>query len=269
MVVNGHVLRGCGICFNEIGSTGCRRVESMTDSAELRVDRGARTLKDLALEKMREAILDLHFRPGERLVERNLCERLGVSRSVVREVLRHLEAEGLVETVPSQGPAVARPEPAKAAEIYEIRGLLEAEAAKACAEKGTDRDFARLEKIINQIAQAFKHNNPRDVLRLTNAFYQLLFEVAQKPVAWTVVQSLNARINHLRAMTISTPERGQSAIAEMRTLLQALVKRDGNAAHKASLAHVRRVAELANTVLQGQAAPDVPAGAPTKKRRTA
>ena len=67
----------------------------------LLIDRPAKTLRQLALEKMREAILTMKFRPGERLVERALCERLGVSRSVVREVLRHLESEGLVETIPN------------------------------------------------------------------------------------------------------------------------------------------------------------------------
>jgi len=231
-------------------------VVSTGSNVELRVERSSKALKDLALEKMREAILDLHFRPGQRLVERKLCVSLGVSRSVVREVLRHLEAEGLVEMIPSQGPAVARPEPAKAAEIYEIRALLEAEAAVACAEKGTDRDFQHLERIIDQLEKSFRKKNLRDVLRQANSFYQLLFETAEKPVAWMVVQSLNARINHLRAMTIATPEREQSAVAEMRSLLEALVNRDRNAAKKAAIAHVQHVAALANTVLQDQPSVD-------------
>ncbi len=217
---------------------------------ELRIDRSTKTLKNLALEKLRDAILDLRFRPGERLVERTLCERLGVSRSVVREVLRHLEAEGLVEQVPSQGPAVARPDAAKAAEIYEIRGLLEAEAAATCAEKGTKAEFAELKAAIDRIESAFARKNPKDVLRMTTAFYQRLFEIAEKPVAWGVVQSLNAQINHLRAMTIATPERGQHAIAEMRTLLKAISQRDKKAAVAASLEHIQHVAELARSAIE-------------------
>src|SRR5215813_6435109 len=120
------------------------RQERATMHDEMRVDRSGKTLRGLALEKMRDAILDFRLRPGERLVERTLCERLGVSRTVVREVLRHLEAEGLVESIPQQGPAVARPDPARAAQIYEIRALLEADAARACAQRVTPADVKRL-----------------------------------------------------------------------------------------------------------------------------
>src|ERR1700758_4152438 len=110
----------------------------------LKVERHKATLRELALAKMRTAILDAHFRPGERLVERSLCEELGVSRTVVREVLRHLETEGLVDTIPNQGPIVAMLDAETAAEIYEIRALLEGDAAMACALRADEAVFARL-----------------------------------------------------------------------------------------------------------------------------
>src|SRR3954470_1766498 len=91
----------------------------------LKIDRSAKTLRELSLEKMRAAILAGHFKPGERLVERSLCEQLDVSRSIVREVLRHLEAEGLVESIAHQGPVVATLSVDQAAQVYEIRALLE------------------------------------------------------------------------------------------------------------------------------------------------
>ena len=108
----------------------------------LKIDRNTKTLRELALEKMRDAILGRHFQPGDRLVERALCEQLGVSRTVVREVLRHLETEGLVETLPHQGPIVARLEPEQAAQIYELRAALEALAARACALQRIVRDLS-------------------------------------------------------------------------------------------------------------------------------
>jgi DNA-binding GntR family transcriptional regulator len=232
----------------------------MSDSGELRIDRSAKTLRELTLEKMRDAILGFHFRPGERLVERSLCDRLGVSRTVVREVLRHLEAEGLVESVPHQGPVVARPDPSKAAEIYEIRALLEAEAARVCARKASLEDISLLRQAIDRNEEAFAKANPREVLQGTTKFYELLFACAGKTVSWDVVQSLNARINHLRSMTISTPGRGQAAIAEMRRILDAIERGDGEAAYAASIDHVNVVAELAQRALAGSALEPAPAG---------
>jgi len=222
---------------------------AVEDSEGMKVERSVATLRSLTLEKMRDAILDFRFRPGERLVERTLCERLGVSRSVVREVLRHLEAEGLVETIPHQGPAVTKPDPAQAAQIYEIRGLLESEAARACALHASERDIDALGEAIDRIDAAFREGSPRDVLKATTEFYEKLFLSAGKVVAWDVVRSLHARINHLRGMTIATSGRHETAIGEMRRLHDAIRRRDGAAAYEASLAHVETVAGLADTIL--------------------
>lgn len=220
------------------------------DTSSLRVARSARTLRELALEKLRDGILEFHFKPGERLVERTLCEKLGVSRTVVREALRHLETEGLVETLPQQGPAVVRPDPNQAAQVYEIRALLEAEASRAAAERATPADVARLNAANDTIQAAFKDGTSRDVLKATTAFYHILFTVAGKTVAWQVVHGLNARINHLRAMTIATPRRAHGARREMRRILDAIEARDGEAAARASFDHVQAVSTLAAQVLR-------------------
>ena len=87
------------------------------DCGNLKIERSNKTLRQLTLETLRDAILDSRFR-------RTLCDLTCVSRTVVREVLRHLESEGLVQTLPHQGPIVARPDLAQAEQIYEIRELL-------------------------------------------------------------------------------------------------------------------------------------------------
>ena len=221
----------------------------MANSEELRIDRSAKTLRELTLTKMRDGILNFQFRPGERLVERSLCERLGVSRTVVREVLRHLETEGLVQSVPHQGPTVAKPDVSKAAQIYEIRGLLEAEAARVCAKTATAEHIARLRDAIDRNEVAFAEDRIRDVLRGTTDFYETLFDCAGKDVAWEMVKSLNARINHLRSMTIATPGRAKAAIGEMNKILKAIESSDEQAAYAASMDHISVVAALAKALL--------------------
>jgi DNA-binding GntR family transcriptional regulator len=214
-----------------------------------KVDRSAKTLRELTLEKLRGAIVRGYFRSGARLVERTLCDELGVSRTVVREVLRHLETEGLVEIVARQGPVVARLDPTQVAEIYELRGLLEANAARACAENATSEVVKRLRATRRKIEDAFEREAFADVLNQTEAFYDALFEGAQKSISSSIVRTLNTRINQLRALTISSARRSAESNKEMNALLDAIERGDGAAASEASAAHIRRASELAQKAL--------------------
>jgi GntR family transcriptional regulator, trigonelline degradation regulator len=220
------------------------------DTTSLKVNRTAKTLRVLALENLRQAILSGHFKPGERLIERNLCDQLDVSRSIVREALRHLETEGLVESVAHQGPVVARLDADQAAQIYELRGMLESHAAGLCAEHASEETIQQLCLLNDRIQQAFKDADHQEVLVRTTAFYEVLFNGCGQTVAWNMVQTLNARINRLRALTISANGRSREAAKEMKDLVDALRRRDPQAARAASLAHIQRVAQLAIEALQ-------------------
>ena len=225
-------------------------MDLLVEDTGLRVDRSTKTLRERTVERLRDAILNFQFKAGERLVERPLCEKLGVSRTVVREALRHLEAEGLVEVLPQQGPAVVKPDSSQAAQVYEIRAVLEAEAARAAAARADKADVARLVEANRAIQAAFLEGTSRDVLKATTDFYELLFTVAGKSVAWQLVQGLNARINYLRAMTISRPHRSADAEAEMARIIEAIARKDGRAAAKASFDHVEKVKKLAMSMLE-------------------
>lgn len=214
----------------------------------MKIERNTKTLRELALERMRDAILSRRFQPGDRLVERVLCEQLGVSRTVVREVLRHLEAEGLVETLPHQGPIVARLDPEQAAQIYELRAALEALAARACALHATAEDLDRLAAAMERIEHAFEAGDLRAVLDATTDFYEIMFLSAGKTVAWTIVQSLNARISHLRMATLGSAGRQSTGPAEMRRIVDAIRARDAEAAEAACLDHVNQAARIARTL---------------------
>ncbi|KVK61515.1 hypothetical protein L905_05905, partial [Agrobacterium sp. TS43] len=150
----------------------------MTDASHgtaIRVERPTKTLRELALDKVRDAIVNGYFRPGDRLVERDLCAQLGVSRTIVREVLRHLESEGLVANLPNKGPMVAMLDLDEAKQIYEIRGALEGMAARLCAERRDPAIVEALETSLSHIRESYVERDMPGVLAHTSSFYQTLF----------------------------------------------------------------------------------------------
>ena len=99
------------------------------------VERVAAPLREQVFDLLRREIVEMRLRPGQRLVERELIERIGVSRTTIREALRQLAAEGLVTTIPQKGAIVAIPSPKEATEVYEVRALLEGAASREFAER--------------------------------------------------------------------------------------------------------------------------------------
>lgn len=226
----------------------------MNDVREpLRVERPGKTLRELALDKMRDAIFAQHFKPGERLVERDLCEQMGVSRTIVREVLRHLETEGLVANQPARGPIVARTTAAEALQIYEIRGVLEGIAARACAEARTPAMLKELEACLARIKAGYSGRHMTDVLEATSDFYRTLFHHAGKDIAFGIVNSLTVRINHLRSMTIQTPGRDTDGPVQMQRIVDAIKAGNGAEAQAAALQHVASASAIAQKLLQERA----------------
>ena len=216
----------------------------------LRVERSAKTLRELTLEKMRGAILSQHFKPGDRLVERDLCEQLGVSRTIVREVLRHLETEGLVSTAQARGPIVSRTTRDEALQIYEIRGALESLAARACAERRDAALVAALQSCLDRIRAGYRSRDIGGVLETTREFYQTLFLGAGREVGWGIVSSLTGRINTLRALTIQTPGRDREGPEQMQRIVDAIAAGEGERAAEAALTHVRRASAIASEWLE-------------------
>jgi DNA-binding GntR family transcriptional regulator len=227
---------------------------TILQGSTIKVERPAKTLRELALEKVREAIVSGHFRPGDRLVERDLCAQLGVSRTIVREVLRHLESEGLVANLPNKGPIVAQLDLNEARQIYEIRGALEGMAARLCAERGDPAIVASLEKSLHGIRQSYHDKDMPGVLAHTSAFYQTLFSSVERTVAWGIVNLLTVRINHLRSMTIKTESRNIDGPAQMEKIIEAIRKGDGEAAYQAAMKHVASASAIAEAVLSAQSA---------------
>ncbi|UJW77808.1 GntR family transcriptional regulator (plasmid) [Rhizobium sp. SL42] len=219
------------------------------DFTDLRIETPPATLREIALDRLRRAIISGLFEPGQRLVERTLCEQMGVSRSVIREVIRHLESEGLVENVAKQGPTVARISWEDARQIYEIRLALEATAAADCARRADATIKAKLESALEELDRTSKNLSPPAILEATHEFYKVMFEAGGHVIAWEIVNRLNGRISRLRVITLSTVNRTVSGPARMREIFNAIRHNDPTAAELACRAHIQEASEIARSLL--------------------
>jgi DNA-binding GntR family transcriptional regulator len=194
---------------------------------------------------LRREIVEMRLHPGQRLVERELIERLGVSRTTIREALRELAAEGLVTTIPQKGAIVAIPSPKEAAEVYEVRALLEGLAAREFVGNATELHLEALRRAMTQVARAGKKNDADGVLRAKNRFYDVLFDGANNATIRSILGGLQARVAVLRATSLTAPGRPRQSVAEIQAIVDAIERRDGDAAAEAASFHVRQAAATA------------------------
>lgn len=217
-----------------------------------RIDHPPATLRDMVQERMRDAIIEGVFQPGERLVERPLCTQLGVSRTVIRETIRYLEAEGLVDILPGRGPIVAIMSWQDARQIYDIRRMLETAAAQNCARNITPDRADALRMALANLKRGFSDNTPGALFRATSDFYSEIFEGAGHHIAWDVVQRLNGRISRLRMMTLSSTDRERPGIAHMENICAAIISGDPAAARAAIEHHLDDTTTIAERLFAVQ-----------------
>ncbi len=217
-----------------------------------KIDKAPQTLRDIVQARMREAIIGGVFAPGERLVERPLCDQLGVSRTVVRETIRYLEAEGLVEIVPNKGPIVATLSWDQARQIYDVRLQLEGAAAAASAERQGPDFGAQLTDALGALQATMDDTTWAELLEATTHFYELIFLEAGHTIAWDIVQRLNGRISRLRAMTIADRSRERSGMSHMTAIHDAILSQDAALARRAVSEHISAAAASAQRFLKDE-----------------
>ena len=210
-----------------------------------KVNRNPITLREIVLDKLRGAIMNFQLLPGDRLVERDLCERLGVSRTSVREALRHLESEGLVEFADAKGPRVSIITLQDASDIYELCCALEGLIVQLFTLRAKPQDIRALEKAMGENRKALAKGELTRMLDSVQRFYAVLSEGSGNQVAATQLRQLQARISYLRATSVSQENRREASIREMEKIVEAIKGGDPLAAHRAATAHVRAAAEVA------------------------
>jgi DNA-binding GntR family transcriptional regulator len=213
----------------------------------LAIQKFAAPLRQQVLDGLRQAIIDGRLAPGARLTERELTEMMGVSRTVVREALRQLETEGLIENIPNKGPVVRTLSLAEARDLYSVRAVLEGFAARLFADKATDAQIVRLDEALVRVVAAYDSGDASAVLDSKNSYYGVLFEGAASETLSSMLAALHARIWRWRALGLTHPRRSQDrsreSVVSLQAILGAIRSRDGDAAERLTRDEAQKAAE--------------------------
>ncbi|WP_304618115.1 GntR family transcriptional regulator [Paracoccus sp. (in: a-proteobacteria)] len=174
--------------------------------------------------------------PGSRLRETELAERLGISRTPVREAIRQLEADGLVTHQARQGAAIRNLDYAEVIELYEMRSVLEGTAARLAARMASQVELAELTEINDALAASQPGSAAQE---LNRQFHRTLLDAARNRFLVKTMSALQKTLLILGPTTLSETERHESAASEHRAVIDAIAGRDGERAEAAMRAHVQ------------------------------
>lgn len=204
------------------------------------------TLIESVTSRIREAIINGDFTPGSRLVIADLVKRLSVSPMPVREALRRLEGEGLVEAIPNRGATVRRLDSKVISDLYEIRGALEALLVSKIADSLTLADLDALEAIQNEFEAAVSAGSENEMMEVNIRFHTRMNELGHNREVERVLRYGNGLVGALRKRYGIPIERALEIAAEHRALLRALRRGDGFEA--ANIARMHAVGAKKNLI---------------------
>jgi DNA-binding GntR family transcriptional regulator len=211
----------------------------------MQVVRAAAPVREQTVIAIRSAIMAGEFEPGQRLIEREICETLDVSRNTLREAYRQLEAEGFLEIRPHKGPAVARVTDDQAREIYELREALECFGVRLFTMRATDEEIQDISKAGQALEDAILGGESVKLLDAKNRFYDVVFRGARNQLLHDQAKHLYSRLAGLRARSLSHPGRAQQSAAETREVMEAIRARRADLAEELWRKHIRNAAAAA------------------------
>lgn len=201
-------------------------------------------LREIVFESIREAIINGTLKQGERLMETQLAEELGVSRTPVREAIRKLELEGLVAMLPRKGAYVAGIMPKDAADILEIRAALEGLAAKLAAERITEEEIAELAKDTAEIEQYMTQGDVEKAIEYDTKFHSSLVGASRNSRLANMVSNLQEQVQRFRIIITSTDkDLLLKSLSDHRRIVEALSRRDRFLAQSLAKEHVEHTEE--------------------------
>lgn len=197
-------------------------------------------LHDQVAARLRTMLVEGHIAPGAKLNERELCEQLRVSRTPLREAIKLLAAEGLVDLLPNRGAVAVKLTEADVLNTFEVLAGLEGMSGELAAQRVSDAELAELRALHYEMLACHARRDLSGYYRLNAAIHTGINQAARNPVLASTYRAINARVQSLRFRTNQDDAKWKAAVREHEQMIEALQARDGPALRQVLTTHLQR-----------------------------
>lgn len=218
---------------------------------------GYQPLRDMVFDVLMNAIMRGQLSPGERLLEVQLAEEMGVSRTPVREAIRRLEMEGFVVMLPRKGAYVAGLSIADVENVYEIRTALETLAVRLAAQRMQDEDYRQLDELSQRMQATWQEGDVDSWVKLDASFHELLYKFSRNDRLVQLMSNVMEQLSRYRIISLANVEVRHNSLDEHREVIAALRRRDSEGAAAAAAQHIENTKQSLVKMLESKfPAPD-------------
>ncbi len=196
------------------------------------------SLCSVVFSDLEQAIINGEYKSGDSLSELMLSQKYGVSRTPVREALRQLELEGLVQLIPNKGATVVGVSEKDISDIYAVRERIEGLAARLCAENATDEELQSLERLTDLQEFYLLKGKTEQLWQLDGEFHNTIFEACRNRPLRSMLSSFHSYTGRARSNSMRSAERAARAVEEHRAILKAIAAHDGDLAEQSMTEHI-------------------------------
>lgn len=199
-----------------------------------------KSMREKVYDTLKQMIIDGVIKPGERIIETEYSNKFQISRTPIREAIRMLELEGLVESQTTGGVIVKTLTSEEISEIYKIRIALESLIIEEIIKKITSQDIKKLERILKNTKKAFEIKDIEKVFSLFTEFNQTLYDIAALPKVTTMINNINLYLKRFRKLSIDNPSRKEDAFEDHIQILEAIKNKDLSTAISINRVHLEK-----------------------------
>lgn len=209
----------------------------MQDNLQVKMDEFL-PLRDVVFNTLRQAILTGELKPGERLMEIHLANRLGVSRTPIREAIRKLELEGLVTMIPRRGAEVAQITEKSMSDVLEVRRAMDALCAELACDRITEEELAKLEVACENFEKATKTKDVKKIAQADVELHDIILQATGNQRLIQLINNLSEQMYRYRFEYIKDFSQHETLVEEHKMIYESLMSRDKERASEAAKVHI-------------------------------